>query len=239
MVDEVLALTVAWKRGSGLVTSVTSLLPENGFVQTVAVKLLLKLGSHCSHLFNNQGEVMSGKLEFRLVVTENDNEVLSKLLSFDQVEAIVYNAHDIEDNADMFGLAARHPASKVRAAVAWNHCLPESVVKALYADKSINVLRRLVWNARFKEMATLEQIEKLLGLDTEIAETIANNIQDFKGAGTEKLDELLVTHADPSVARSLASSYNTPEKLLKTLLTHADPGVAGAAKDLLSKRIIS
>jgi hypothetical protein len=87
-------------------------------------------------------------------------------------------------------------------------------------------------------MATLEQIEKLLGLDTEIAETIANNIQDFKGAGTEKLHELLVTHADPSVARNLASSYNTPEKLLETLLTHADPGVVGAAKDLLGKRVI-
>ena len=182
---------------------------------------------------------MSGKLEFKLVVTENDNEVLSKLLSYRQVEGIVFNAPDNKDSADMYAVAARHPASGVREAIASNQCLPESVVKALYADKSINVLRRLVWNARFKEMATLEQIEKLLGLDTEIAETIANNIQDFKGAGTEKLDELLVTHADPSVARNLASSYNTPEKLLKTLLTHADPGVAGAAKDLLSKRVIS
>ena len=179
---------------------------------------------------------MSGKLEFKLVVTENDNEVLSKLLSYRQVEGIVFNAPDNKDSADMFVVAARHPASSVREAVAGNQCLPESVVKALSADKSINVLRRLVYNERFKEKATFKQLEKLVALDTEIAESIANNIEDFKEAGTEKLDELLVIHADPSVARSLADSYTTPEKVLKTLLKHADPCVVGAAKDSLKNR---
>ena len=43
---------------------------------------------------------MSAKLEFKLVVTENGEEVLTKLLSYEAVSNIVSNASDNKDNED-------------------------------------------------------------------------------------------------------------------------------------------
>lgn len=50
---------------------------------------------------------MSAKLEFKLVVTEDGVEVLSKVLSYDAVSNIVSNASDNKDNEDLFVVAAR------------------------------------------------------------------------------------------------------------------------------------
>jgi hypothetical protein len=176
---------------------------------------------------------MSGKLEFKLVVTEDGQEVLSKLLSYEAVSNIVSNASDNKDNEDLFLLAARHPAGNVREYVAYKDHMPDAAVKVLAADKSIGVLRNLVRSQKFKEHATIEELEKLLSLDTEIAQSIAGDIESYSEADTTKLAELVAAHSDPSVVASLAGSYSTPKKILKSLLKHSDPYVVSEAKGRL------
>jgi hypothetical protein len=176
---------------------------------------------------------MSGKLEFKLIVTENGEEVLSKLLSYEAVSNIVSNASDNKDNEDLFTLAASHPASTVRENVAYKDHMPETAVKILSADKSIGVLRNLVRSQKFKEHATLDMLERLLALDIEIAQSIAGDIESYSDADSAKLAGIVATHSDPSVVASLAGSYSTPKKVLKTLLNHADPYVVSEAKGRL------
>lgn len=176
---------------------------------------------------------MSERLEFKFVVTENGEAVLSKTLSYDAVSSIVSNASDNRENEDLFLVAARHPASSVREYVAYKDHMPDAAMKLLSSDKSISVLRNLVRSQKFKEHATIEELEKLLALDTEIAQSIAGDIESFAEADTSRLAALVATHSDPSVVASLAGSYSTPKKILKTLLTHADPYVVSEAKSRL------
>jgi len=176
---------------------------------------------------------MSKKLVFKLVVTANGEEVLSKLLSYEAVSNIVSNASDNKDNEDLFTLAASHPASIVRENVAYKDRMPEAAVEILSSDKSISVLRNLVRSKKFKELATLDLLEKLLTLDSEIAQTIAGDIESYSEADSAKLVGIIATHSDPYVVASLAGSYSTPKKVLKTLLNHADPYVVSEAKGRL------
>ncbi len=176
---------------------------------------------------------MSRNLEFKLVVTEDGQEVLIKLLSYDAVSNIVSNAIDNKDNEDLFLLAARHPASNVREYVAYKDHISDAAVKLLAADKSISVLRNLVRSKKFKELATIEELEKFLALDTEIAQAIAGDIDSYSEADTTQLAELVAAHADPAVVAALAGSYSAPKKILKSLLKHHDPYVVSEAKGRL------
>lgn len=176
---------------------------------------------------------MSGKLEFKLVVTEDGEEVLNKLLSYEAVSNIVSNASDSKDNEDLFLLAARHPSSNVREYVAYKDRMPDAAVKLLTADKSISVLRNLVRSQKFKEHATIEELEMFLALDTEIAQSIAGDIDSYSETDKTKLAEMVATHSDPAVVATLAGSYSTPKKILKSLLKHYDPYVVSEAKGRL------
>ena len=173
---------------------------------------------------------MSGKLEFKLVVTEDGKEVFDKILSYEEVSNIISSASDHKDNENLFLIAARHPARSVRENVAYKDHIPEAVVRTLVADNSINVLRNLVRSQKFKELATIEELEKLLVLDSEIAQSIAGDVDSFAETDAITLAELVATHPDPSVVASLAEGYRTPKKILKSLLKHPDPYFAIAAK---------
>ena len=100
----------------------------------------------------------------------------------------------------------------------------------LSKDTSIGVLRNLVRSNAFKENATQAQLEQLIKLDTEIAQSIAGNVEGYEQADVNKLATLLAANDDPSVVASLAQNYSTPKKILKTLTTHSDPYVASEAK---------
>ena len=89
---------------------------------------------------------MSGKLEFKLVVTENGEEVLSKLLSYEAVSNIVSNASDNKDNEDLFTLAASHPASTVRENVAYKDHMPEAAVRFCLPTNQLEFC--VIWFAR-------------------------------------------------------------------------------------------
>ena len=173
---------------------------------------------------------MSKKYEYKLVVTEAGEEVLSKPLSYDAVASIISNAGDSEDNEDLFTLAASHASSAVRENVAYKDHIPDSVVKLLSTDKSIGVLRNLVRSQKYKEHASLDELEKLITLDIEIAQSIAGDVESYSEADTNKLSTIVASHPDPSVVASLAGNYSAPKKILKALLNHADPFVVSEAK---------
>jgi len=173
---------------------------------------------------------MSSNIKFTLQATDDGKEVFTAPLSYDALANIVSNYPDHIDSDDFFLLAARHPASTVRENVAYKDHLSLEAIEILAKDTSVAVLRNLVRSSAFREHATHEMLEKLINLDTEIAQSIASYVESFQEADIVKLANLLVTHADPSVAGSLADNYSTPKKILKKLLTHPDPYVANAAK---------
>ena len=173
---------------------------------------------------------MTKNVVFKLVVLEDDKQVLSKNLSYEIVSNIVSNFPDNAENNDLFGLAARHPAAVVREYVAGKDTLSEETLNVLSADSSIAVLRNLVRTNAFKEHASAELIEKLVGTDIEIAQTVAGDIDSYQSADTGKLYSLFSSHNDPSVVATLAGGYNVPKKVLKNLINHPDPYVVSEAK---------
>ena len=173
---------------------------------------------------------MAKDLVFKLVVSNGGKEAYSANLSYEAVSSIASGFSDNSDSNDFFLLAAQHPASSVRENVAYKDQLSTEVVELLSKDNSIAVLRNLVRSSAFRSFATQELLEKLIQLDTEVAQSIANNVESFENGDVNKLSTLLANHEDPSVVVSLAQNYSTPKKILKTLSTHSDPYVASEAK---------
>jgi hypothetical protein len=177
---------------------------------------------------------MSKNLTFKLIISEDGSEKFSTNLSYDAVSSIVSNYPDNKESNDFLFFAAQHPASGVRENVAYKDNLNSDVLEILSADNSITVLRNLVRSNAFKEHVTQSELERLITLDTEIAQTIAYNVEAFEQADTNKLATLLTEHSDPSVAANLAQNYSTPKRILKILANHPDPYVASQAKERLA-----
>jgi len=176
---------------------------------------------------------MSSDLIFKIIVSESGKEKYSANLPFETVSNIVSSYPDNKSSNDFFHLAARHSASSVRENVAYKDNLSEEIVELLAADNSISVLRNLVRSSSFRKNASQQLLEKMISLDVEIAQSIANSVESFEQADINELAALLVAHHDPSVALSLASNYSLPKKILKTLLNHYDSSVANEAKSRL------
>jgi hypothetical protein len=176
---------------------------------------------------------MSKELVFKLVVSESGKEAYSVNLSYEVVSSIVSDFPDNESSNDFFRLAAQHAASVVRENVAYKDHLNSDVLEILSKDSSISVLRNLVRSQAFRENVTQEELVALIKLDTEIAQTIANNVDSYEQADVNELASLLSKHEDPSVVYSLAQNWGTPKEILKTLLTHPDPYIANEAKTRL------
>lgn len=179
----------------------------------------------------NQKEInMSSKLVFKLVVEDGGKEVFSKPLSYETVANITSSYEDSDESNEFFTLAALHPASTVRENVAYKDKLSGEILNLLINDKSIPVLRNLVRTEAFKENASVDDIERLIKLDVEIAQSIAGDIDSYQQADASKLCNVILGLDDPSILASLAGNYSTPKKVLKELVNHSDPYVASEAK---------
>lgn len=177
---------------------------------------------------------MSNKLEYKIVVTENGNEIFSDVLSDQMVSSIVSDYPDIAESVDFFTVASKHPASAVRESLAYKDNLPTEVLQTLSADQSLAVLRNLFRNDTFKKFATQELLENLIPRDLEIAQEVASSLNVYEEADSDKLAAILLAHPDPSVAMSLAAGWATPKKILKNLLKHPDPWIVRKANETLA-----
>lgn len=169
------------------------------------------------------------KLQFKLVVLSEGKEELNRDLSYDEVNSIISSAQDVEENQNLFLLDANHPAGCVRENVAYKEKLSDETVKLLLKDKNLQVLRNLVRTEKLKEIATLEDLERLISLDTDIAQTIAGDTSVFPEVDQNKLITIIMKDNDPSVLGALAGSWNTPKKILKELVKHSDSYVSSEA----------
>jgi len=170
---------------------------------------------------------------YKLIIEENGKEALSKTLTYEDVERLASYYDDSVESNDFFVLAARHPAASVRENVASKDKISEAVLGLLINDKSITVLRSLVRSEAFREHASIEDIERLINIDAQIAQTVAENIESYQQADTGNLCSLIMRMEDPSIVSSLANNYSTPKKILKELMKHADPYVVKQAKKRL------
>lgn len=181
---------------------------------------------------------MSGKtlegtpsITFELVVRKNGTAVLTQPLSFGAMSSIISDARDSADNAQLFRLAAEHPSIDVRQNVAYKDKLDEGTLAMLAADPCVTVTRNLVRSAAFKQWVSKEQLLDLLNADVEIAESVANSVNEYENADSSVLAPVLAGMMDPKVRHALVSSYSIPKSIAKRFVSDPDPSVRAAAQE--------
>ncbi len=191
---------------------------------------------------------MASELVYKLVVVDGDKEIVSKNLSYKQVAGIVNDFPGTPTfqygHGDLYQVAAKHPSSRVRDAVARKYEISAEFCNVLANDASIDLLKTLAINPQFMvpflKNATIDLLEKFMKKDVEIATTIVDevfgNIAYYEQADLNKLALLISGHSDPGVLVQLARGPDVPEKVLNALLTHPDPAVSTTAKSSLQHR---
>ncbi len=172
---------------------------------------------------------MKDQAHFFITIKLNE-KIVEFPLSYESLGSLISSYIDDAAGNELFEAAATHPSSSVREQVAYKENLSEAAVEILKKDKSINVLRCLARTQAFRKYATFEDVERLISLDVEVAQSIASYHESFELIESSKIIEILLKSSDPSVLASLASNYSTPKKITKTLLNYPDPYVANEAK---------
>ena len=153
---------------------------------------------------------MSSALVYKLVIVDGDKEILSMNLSYSSVGAILNDLPDLAEHGDLYQIAAKHPSREVRGVVAQKNTISAAICDVLANDASIDVLRNLISNKSFGEIATIDLLEKLIERDVEIAGRIAGFIRLYQQADLSKLAVLISDHSDPEVLVTLGQSRRTP-----------------------------
>lgn len=143
---------------------------------------------------------------------------------------IVSDMADIDENASIWDVLAKHPSIEVRQALAYKEKLSEQAAQTLLQDNEVNVLRGLVNNTKAKEILTTDELLTLIKRDVEIAESIAGNVDSYSDADQNELCKVLAAHSDPKVRTALAGNSRTSKKVLKAFLQDDDVAVKQAAK---------
>lgn len=176
---------------------------------------------------------MSVNIEFKLVITENSQEVYSSQIGYRQLSHIVGYAHDVPSNKPLFISAAQHPAAEVRIEAAQKEQLPLEHLQALIDDPSFEVRKVVVGRDRFKRSVSSEKLKQLIASDPAMACEIARDVTGFTEADPSELCAVLAQHFDPCVLFELADGYSTPGNVVKALLKHPDPSISNAAEEKL------
>ena len=173
------------------------------------------------------------KVEYRIVVLEDGKEVLSESLSCELIHTIATFYPDKPSSKLFFKYAAMHPSAQVREQIAYKNQLDEESCRTLAEDNSVSVLKYLLQNNPFKEIATFENIERIIKKDAELATSVAQELELFKSIDIFKLAELVASQNDPTVALALAQNKRTPKKILRDLSMHDDPLISDLARENL------
>ena len=173
------------------------------------------------------------KLEFRLVVLEDGKEVFTEPISSELLSTIANYYPDKISSRIFFKFASIHPSAEVRQQAAYKYKLDEESCRVLAEDNSVYVLKNLLRNPAFKEVATLEMIEKIMKKDPELALTVAQEVELYKMVDVQKLAEIVASNSDPSVVLALAQNSRTSKKVLRDISMHDDPSIADSARENL------
>jgi hypothetical protein len=167
-------------------------------------------------------------------VTVSIDDAVSFELDANQIENLVAYMDDTEENIPIFDALSRYPAYAVRASVATKDNLTDEAVAFLAKDTQIDVLRRLVGSAKFREVIDEETVLEMITRDVEVAESVAHLVGDLKMVRNDTLSNALVVHPEPRVRRALAGNGSAPKRVIKRLTIDEDRGVRTMA---LSMRV--
>jgi hypothetical protein len=141
---------------------------------------------------------------------------------------------DKEIFADIFQELAKSNSRTIRAEIARRDKINEDTVLYLIQDKSVDVLRNLVRNEKFQEIATLEHIKTLINSgDTGVLEELVYSADKFEKNICEYISKEAIKSTDTDVRYALADNKNIPMNYLHDLTNDEDWGVANQAKDTI------
>lgn len=167
---------------------------------------------------------------FSLSVTTSHGKPFQVSLSADVLADIFRSVPDCPELGWLFDLAARHPAMKVRCAVARHEHLSPEAVRLLANDSCAEIRRQLVSSPALKRHADTPTVLRLVASDPIVAEELAEHLYDFNGCNLSDVEVSLVNHPDPSVRQSLAHNGDVLAKLLADLANDPDIGVRQCAR---------
>jgi hypothetical protein len=192
--------------------------------------------SSSASLSPDQGGDMIEGLAFKLTVTTN-GESREFALGTRDIQAVVDVLPGNDPGfAGVFAAASVHPAAAVRASAARKECLPADAAMELANDPCATVRRAVVSSPFFRRLAKEEMILRMMEVDPEVAEAVADNLGRFEVANTDVLGEALLVHPDPNVRLRMAEGTCTSVKLLNKLCQDASPDVAIAARRVIQTR---
>ena len=177
---------------------------------------------------------MAAEIEFKLVITENGEEVYASSIGHRELTNLVINTPDIPDNQGFFKYASQHPAYEVREQAADKQHLPLDQLRQLATDPNLEVRKAAIQQRKLKHSLSLEELKSLISADASLARLIAGSVEDFADVDVSELCTILQHHTDPGVALELVEGYKTPRSVAKAFLKHPDASVAAAAKTALT-----
>lgn len=166
-----------------------------------------------------------------LLIYDAEGNKHEMALSHNALGYALNSVENTEENAKFFEFLATHPAEHVRQALAQNDFLTEKTIRILSRDKSVSVLRNLVWRIAYRKYATEEDINYAIDLNVEVAVEIARNVTEFKKVSKQKILKKLLSCKDPAILEIVAGSYDTPKNIVKQLEKHSDGAVRYSAKN--------
>ncbi len=143
-------------------------------------------------------------------------------MSIDSQETIVLNLSDtanvagwLDDcvvYASFFSKLAEHPSSEVRGAVAFKTFLPQTTLRQLARDSSIDVVKNIACNESAMSQFKLPLIQEMIERDVSVATNIADSLHQVNEEIRDEVIQALLQHDDPKVVE-MASIYER-EKLV-------------------------
>jgi len=173
---------------------------------------------------------------FSFAVTTGHGKPLHVSLSADVLADMFRSVPDSPEMGWLFDLAARHPAMKVRGAVARYENLSPKTVRLLAEDPCIQIRRQLVSSPAFKRYADTPTVLQLAASDPSVAEELAEHLYDFTFCDVGRVEAELGVHPDPSVRSFLANNGQASLRMLALLAHDLDPGVASFARRQMRAR---
>lgn len=152
--------------------------------------------------------------------------------NYEFLKNFVRSLPDEEQFADLFYELAQSKSSEIRTFVADNDKINKETALLLLRDKNINILRDLPGNERVREIATMEDIQRLINTnDSDLLCNLASNAEDFNSSICELIAKELVKCEDTEVRYRLAGNRDIPVNILHELAKDEDESVAHKAKD--------
>lgn len=173
---------------------------------------------------------------FSFTVTTGHGKPLHVSLSADVLADLFRSVPDSPEMGWLFDLAARHPAMKVRAAVARYENLSPDTVRLLADDSCSEIRRQLVSSPALKRHADTQMVLGLIASDPTVAEELAEHLHDFTFCDVARVEAELAEHPDPSIRLFLAHNGQVSMRTLQLLALDDDPGVSVSARTQIRAR---